>query len=318
MDLRKYTEKLWKVYVLGPKEGEIQAFLDMIKENVAVIGTGRQEFYENLERFMEAYELEVEERKQIQFQIAGFTCQERRIGKEARVVYGRLHIKGEGREKGISIDMDTRYSIVYGREDGQWKIVHIHQSLPYREQKENEFYPKTLMEQVEEAQKRADEMEILAKVDQLTGILNQQSFYEEREALWERCRTAYCVAIDLDDFKKINDSYGHLEGDAVLREMGVILQEIVTGQDVVGRIGGDEFGLFCGGFDPKEEMENLADQIMGQVCERKQIWPGTFPDITIGIARTNSREDLKQAFRRADDLLYQVKESGKNGYKLGE
>ncbi len=91
---------------------------------------------------------------------------------------------------------------------------------------------------------QVSELGTKAKTDLLTGLLNHQAFYDVINKVPVSQTTGYLMVIDLDDFKQINDTYGHLYGDNVLKEIGGIFKTIVGEEDWAGRIGGDEFALF--------------------------------------------------------------------------
>ena len=92
------------------------------------------------------------------------------------------------------------------------------------------------------------EMAVLAAYDDLTGLYNRREFEEQSEKLHQhaiRHKQPYTIlAIDLDNFKNINDQYGHGAGDRILTEFGALLRQQSRTGDILGRLGGEEFGLF--------------------------------------------------------------------------
>ena len=320
----QYAKRLWELYMFGETPEEAQELLEAMDEKISIIGTGKHEFYEELAAFADALGMEEPEREAIQFHIQSIWAKEQAVSDGVKLVYGGLHVTGTGRYAEVAVDMDTRYTMVFQRtakeESGQkevWKLVHIHQSLPYIDQQEGEYYPKTLLDQVGEAKERAAYLEQLAAMDQLTGLLNHSAFFNQSGQLLRERGGGYCMTIDLDDFKQINDSYGHLAGDAVLQKMGTILRHAVENRGVAGRVGGDEFAAFLDGISSSEEACAIAEQMMAQASAES--CDGTaFPSLSIGISRTREGEKLKEAFRRADDMLYQVKRSGKHGCRFCE
>ena len=133
---------------------------------------------------------------------------------------------------------------------------------------------------MEEANKRAEQMEKLARIDQMTGLLNHHFFYKESQCLLEQKKTGYCMTIDLDDFKQINDSYGHQEGDAVLQEVGRMIRQAAGPGSVAGRTGGDEFALFCTDLASDADACAVGEEILRQtdcrIRERKRRFPRCF------------------------------------------
>jgi diguanylate cyclase (GGDEF)-like protein len=106
-----------------------------------------------------------------------------------------------------------------------------------------------------------------ARIDQLTGIKNTEGFLSETQILWDLAarhgHTSGLAYLDLDNFKDVNDTYGHAEGDAVLTAVAATLADSVRSTDVVGRLGGDEFGLFL----PETSSEGAAE-VLQRVQER--------------------------------------------------
>lgn len=152
----------------------------------------------------------------------------------------------------------------------------------------------------------------------MTGLLNHHFFYKESQCLLEQKKTGYCMTIDLDDFKQINDSYGHQEGDAVLQEVGRMIRQAAGPGSVAGRTGGDEFALFCTDLASDADACAVGEEILRQTDHRIRERKGVFPGVSIGISRIREGESLKEAFRRADIMLYQVKRQGKHGYRFYE
>ena len=317
MNLCSFTEQLWHFYLTEEWTDKAEFFLQELEPDVVVIGTGKHEFYESRKVFEEALAGEAQERSEIQFSIESVSAREKVCSPDVRLVYGKLHLVGKVENADVMVDMDCRYSILYVKNrEGHWKIVHVHQSLPNQDQRDGEYYPKTLVGKVQEAENRAQQMEWLARTDQLTGILNHQTFFDECDRLVQKPGAFYCMVIDLDDFKKINDCYGHLEGDRVLQDMGLMLQNAVADKGLAGRVGGDEFSLFLNKLSMIEEVEQMAAALLAQVEERKNAGP--FPGISIGVARLNPAESVRSGFRRADQMLYEVKRRGKNAYRISQ
>ena len=100
----------------------------------------------------------------------------------------------------------------------------------------------------DEVRRKNRELEILATQDALTGCLNRRSFFEAFESLWAESQalntSLACVMIDIDHFKKVNDTYGHNSGDEVLRQV-VQFREIFKDRGMVCRYGGEEFCEYC-------------------------------------------------------------------------
>ncbi len=313
MDFCKRTEELWKIY-FSAEEEDVQKALECIDENCVIIGTGTHEYYLGLEEFLPEMGRELKERSDISFHFKNFWCQQVEIVPDACLVYGGIHIWWESSDREICIDMDSRFSVVYRRMGEQWKIVHIHQSMPNREQMRGEYYPKTLVEQVIEVKKIADKMARLAQKDSLTELINFRTF----EKIWGswREKDSWLYVIDFDDFKLFNDTYGHVAGNQALRNVAGILEASVRSRDVVCRMGGDEFLLLCGNLQSLEMAKSLAQRILHNVAMRGREEEEPWPAISIGGTAVREEDSLEEAMERADKALYEVKRSTKNGWKL--
>ncbi|WP_027799860.1 GGDEF domain-containing protein [Paraburkholderia dilworthii] len=151
--------------------------------------------------------------------------------------------------------------------------------------------------------------------DSLTETLNRRAF--ERLALHRIADTkSYplaLIAFDIDNFKSINDRYGHAAGDAVLREFGAILRAAVRDKDVVGRIGGEEFVLLLPAADGAFAYR-IAERLRTvlESSRFEQIDATLRVTTSAGIARYRSGEAVATMLARADHLLYAAKRAGRN------
>jgi diguanylate cyclase (GGDEF)-like protein len=154
-----------------------------------------------------------------------------------------------------------------------------------------------------------------ARRDHLTGLANPKGFYEALSieiARHRRQRIPLAVAyFDCDNFKLVNDRFGHNEGDRLLEGIGRVLKENLRKTDVIGRLGGDEFAVVLTNTDQRSAVEAVGklrrelDTLM-----REYHWPVTF-SVGIGIfSRVPESEDT--VIRFTDNLMYRVKEAGKN------
>lgn len=155
-----------------------------------------------------------------------------------------------------------------------------------------------------------------AKIDLLTGILNKLTFEEYAANCLASSRNdeyRALVIIDIDDFKSVNDTLGHAQGDRVLEKMGSILRTTFTDNDYIGRIGGDEFCVLVNTRCDSEEI--FADMLIKQ-CEelrRKVKESGTGISVSIGTALfPRNGRDFETLYAACDKALYSSKKSGKN------
>lgn len=127
---------------------EIQDFLD---SNASVIGTGKQEFFKNIEHFLNSFKFDVEKRKNIHFEFKDLEIEENIVDDQCVFVYGSVQIYGLYDKEVPIMHLDSRFTVVYGVRDGKWKVLHIHHSIPDKEQLEDEEFPITLGKQVQQA-----------------------------------------------------------------------------------------------------------------------------------------------------------------------
>jgi diguanylate cyclase (GGDEF)-like protein len=176
----------------------------------------------------------------------------------------------------------------------------------------------TALKQNEKALRQAHEAALKAsQTDLLTGLPNRRHILEQLEgalAEHEATGSSLCVAvIDIDHFKAINDGYGHDAGDTVLRHFADTCRERVRTQDVLGRMGGEEFLLILPGAGPSDASHTI-NRIRGGFPPAHLIEEGTDLSYTFsaGIAEAWPGDDPSWFLRRADRALYAAKGEGRN------
>ncbi|MBN4079322.1 diguanylate cyclase [Beggiatoa alba] len=157
-------------------------------------------------------------------------------------------------------------------------------------------------------------------VDPLTGIRNRRAFDISLNECCEQAKIggeALCMLlVDIDHFKKVNDSHGHVLGDAVLKQVASAIDESVRGGDVLARYGGEEFVVLLPN-TPMEGAERVADNICNKVRNLKMDSRTVGKNIgqvtvSVGVALFYAEESREQFVARADTALYRAKESGRN------
>lgn len=158
----------------------------------------------------------------------------------------------------------------------------------------------------------------LACTDMLTGLLNRRAWQEEAEALRKlvlrQSGDLTLVVLDLDHFKRVNDSRGHAAGDAVLRDVGRILRSELRATDRVGRIGGEEFAIAMP-FTSTQAAAKRLEQLRSRIAEHLIVHEGDGFSVTVscGIATLKPHpENIESLMRRADQALYGAKRAGRN------
>ncbi len=158
-----------------------------------------------------------------------------------------------------------------------------------------------------------------ARQDFLTGAANSRDFMETAQAELEKARAggqAIALAyIDLDNFKGINDTFGHSVGDQLLKLVAVIIKKNLRDGDLVARLGGDEFGVLLPGATEEScqmAMKRMQEHFLAEVKKKK--WPVSF---SLGLVLFKKLPDnVDEMIKRADNLMYTVKGSGKNDIKF--
>ena len=168
-------------------------------------------------------------------------------------------------------------------------------------------------------------LEQLAQTDALTGLLNRRALTERITAEMERAlrydSSMALLMIDLDHFKRVNDTYGHLVGDDVLRDVAKLLTETIRTSDMVARYGGEEFLMLLPETDDAGAelfAERIRVAIESHDFGARSNKPGLSLTTSVGVAtfpaaRIESVEDL---FARADAALYRAKADGRNRVRL--
>jgi diguanylate cyclase (GGDEF)-like protein len=159
---------------------------------------------------------------------------------------------------------------------------------------------------------------VVARLDFLTGIPNGKAFYEAAEAEIHRCRrNPYPISfayLDCDNFKTINDDFGHHTGDTVLREMAEVIKKNVRASDVAARMGGDEYVILMpqAGAEAARQVITRLQALLTQAMGEKG-WPLTF---SIGLATFLAPPaSPDEMIKHADRLMYLVKRTGRKGLK---
>lgn len=165
---------------------------------------------------------------------------------------------------------------------------------------------------------KAETFSVLAKTDELTGLLNRRAFFDSaNRALDEhQCRQQpySFFMIDVDNFKTINDHHGHDVGDRVLQEIAKIFKCHLGANDILARVGGEEFALFAT-ISSLKEAEAYAERLLRAVSDQQIMQVNV--TISVGIA-LSTHHNLAELFKQADKLLYQAKNRGKNQALLFE
>ncbi|MDN7124828.1 GGDEF domain-containing protein [Pseudidiomarina sp. 1APP75-32.1] len=169
----------------------------------------------------------------------------------------------------------------------------------------------------EELRRTNEKLERLATTDSLTGLLNRRALIKQAKQLRKRAdrhgQDIAVVMIDLDNFKKVNDSYGHSVGDKVLKKLAKLAGKLVREVDIVARSGGEEFTLVLDGSDEKNA-KAVTQRLAKQLREAEFSADGETFTVTLsaGVASWSSDQEFEIVLDKADELLYEAKEKGRD------
>lgn len=185
-------------------------------------------------------------------------------------------------------------------------------------------YVFNLSEQVMESKRRlelhAQQLHVETRMDGLTGLQNRVGFSEKIGQQFSDPQKSAILYLDLDGFKNVNDTAGHLLGDQALRDAARLIVGCLRIGDVVARLGGDEFVVSLRGLSKHEDANQIANNIINAI---EKIRIEGFEDLRLGVSigicllPRADIHNLDELLRRADTLMYQAKRSGKNRYIAG-
>ncbi len=213
--------------------------------------------------------------------------------------------------------------IVLARVATQVALIHAQEQLRQHSVNLELLVSKRTMElnrEMTKKQKAYEKLHYLANYDQLTQLPNRNLFNERLAyayKLAKRNNTQFALLlIDLDRFKRVNDSLGHAFGDLLLEQVGVRLSARLRGVDTIARLGGDEFTVILTEMTKKHDAAIVAEKILESLTEAFEIEGHViYIGASIGIASyPEDGEDFNCMLKNADLAMYEVKEKGKNAY----
>ena len=174
-------------------------------------------------------------------------------------------------------------------------------------------------EDISESRAMLDKLERQANQDYLTDLSNRRHFMEQGEIELDRVQrygeVLSAFMLDIDHFKKINDTHGHKTGDIVLQQLGYLLRETLRTVDIIGRLGGEEFAVLLPETDLQEAAE-IAERLREIIAHSEVVLEGGLLlhfSVSIGVATLKEKDDnLGTLLNNADKALYQAKKGGRN------
>ena len=172
-----------------------------------------------------------------------------------------------------------------------------------------------LIENQKELKLLNEKLKKILRKDDLTGLFNRKAFMEyfnKMKSLSQRHSKTLCLIIaDIDKFKDINDTYGHHTGDEVLKALGDIFKSEVRNEDMVARIGGEEFAILLIETNV-EKAVNVAERIRVKISQLEVKPVKKTITASFGVSQMKEDESIKELFCRADNALYEAKKTGRN------
>lgn len=170
-------------------------------------------------------------------------------------------------------------------------------------------------------EKRQAQLKVLAEEDALTGAFNRRAFLQSLEKVHVQVRATKqplsVLVMDVDHFKSINDQHGHSVGDEALRQIAALIAACLRRDDVMGRIGGEEFAIYLPNTDRQAAL-GIAERIRANVCA-VPLRLGTVTlscSVSIGVSAFNDGDSLDEVLIRGDRGMYSAKFSGRNRIAL--
>jgi diguanylate cyclase (GGDEF)-like protein len=192
------------------------------------------------------------------------------------------------------------------------------QKLLEDEQTKRNWLEEAVTKRTEELQVLNKKLENMATTDSLTGVLNRGRFFETAQrllVLGQRQKSTTClVLMDLDNFKSINDTFGHFSGDQVLIHFTQTIQTFLRKSDLVGRLGGEEFGIFLNN-TKIDDAFMLANKLRKAIANATLEIDGKTITYTVSLGVESSEpeeESIDDMFKRADVKLFSAKDKGRN------
>src|SRR5580658_4755169 len=215
---------------------------------------------------------------------------------------------------GAAVNLSRR-ALLLSRTNGAERSIELTAS-PMRNPAKELIGSVVMLHDITELRGLARQMSYQATHDALTGLVNRHEFERRLEEAIESGRRGdgqhVLCYLDLDHFKIVNDTSGHLAGDSMLREVAKLLRDAVRDSDTVGRLGGDEFGTLLVGC-PLEKARQIADDVCRAVGDHRFVWKDRIYNIGVSVGLVEiSRESgtLEEMLAAADTACYVAKKQG--------
>ena len=225
----------------------------------------------------------------------------------------RAHLQGE-----MPV-WEVKYRIQ--AKDGSWKVFYDRGNITQRDANQKPLFLSGIVFDVTESEcslqeeiQKARYWQNQAQYDHLTQLYSRYELERQLNLLDQKTRqkngSYTLIIIDIDCFKKINDTHGHLMGDYAISQMGAAIANACRYSDITGRYGGDEF-LIALPDTSKEQALNIASRIQSEFVN-KPFLSGLNPSISGGVATSSEATDIRKMIVLADERLYLAKKNGRS------
>jgi diguanylate cyclase (GGDEF)-like protein/PAS domain S-box-containing protein len=207
------------------------------------------------------------------------------------------------------------------RKDGSTFPIEINIAV-VRDEDSNILYLQSISRDISNRKQLEEKLRYAALHDPLTGLPNRALFHDRLEHAMEKAQRSGKIAavlyIDLDDFKHINDSYGHALGDQFLVQYVERMRSGLRKMDTFARLGGDEFGLLLEGVSSREDIILVTEKLLANSSVSYQLEENQVElNVSIGISLfPEDAVDIKTLLQHADEAMYRAKAHGKNSYRF--
>lgn len=303
---------LWHLYLFNQAPEQLEAEFLSLPNHLLMIGTGRHELYKTRDEFILAMGADYIEARDIQFELQDEWYEVQEISDDICVVYGSIWAREKASTgKTFFVDMEgSRFTVVCKDTDHGVELCSVHHSMPYIDQGSDEYYPKSLAYLVNEAVQKNATLEQRMELDHMTELYSR--YYMERHVSHRMKQESGCFFIlDLDEFKNINDTMGHLAGDRVIQDFAGLLRQISSSTAILGRMGGDEFAVWDTNIRTHEDAETWFHSLQ-KGCQVLSEHSGVSVSCSGGLAVSAPEiDDFEKLYTKADQALYHAKSLGK-------
>lgn len=203
--------------------------------------------------------------------------------------------------------------------EGDWKWFRV-TMFDFQDGYTHERKVLGFLQNIDEFRSREEALRKKAEQDSLTGVLNAGEGKQRISNILERqlvdahaCHAMFVM--DLDDFKGVNDTLGHMAGDQMLTAFARILRQTFRAEDVIYRLGGDEFVVFVEKLhDAEQSVQAILNRLIGHVEEAREEHP--LLACSVGVLLTNQKRSFEACYQMADQALYKAKRSGKGRFHI--